>query len=132
MEGGMDPISSDEIVYRRILEQYYDKTNDALAPQAFRPVRSDTTGISVTRAKYATAEQAARGRGGKRYYIAALLVSDLHSIGLRIEPRPVPDNPGHAEIPELVYETRRSDRSVEWQQVLADKLHLEVMGPFPE
>lgn len=59
------PISDDEILYRRIPAStgWYDPSRTpALEPETFRPNRNDTSGISLSRQKYSTVEQAARGQ----------------------------------------------------------------------
>jgi hypothetical protein len=50
------------------------KLND----QAFAPhKRQDTTGISVSRARFKSVVEAAKGRPGKSYYVAVLRAGEL-------------------------------------------------------
>ena len=100
------PISDDEILYRRIPAStgWYDPSRTpVLEPEAFRPNRNDNTGISLSRRKYSTVEQAARGQPGKSYYVALLRAAEICAAGMDVVPKPLPDDPGHAEIPELTF-----------------------------
>ena len=112
------PIDDDEILYRRIpaaLNLYDPNAEPRLLPDAFRPNQNDTTGLSVYRARYRAIEDVARGREGKKYYVAVLRAGDL----------------GHAELPGLTYQDRKSDEALEWKALLAQQLCLRVEGPFP-
>jgi hypothetical protein len=125
-----DPIADSELLYRRIpaIAGYYDpQVADKPSPQAFRPRPYDATGLSFWRAKHKTIEEVARGQPGRAYYVAIVKAADLRNHGMTIVPR---GDPGHAEIPELTYETRKDDRALEFQKLLAAELCLEVTGPF--
>jgi hypothetical protein len=131
---GTEPIDDDEFLYRRIpvSQNWYDPTVDSRpSPEAFRPTQFDNTGLSLSRNIYKSIEDAARGMVGKKYYIAVLRVGDLRAEGIPMEPRSKPGDPGHAEIPGLTYENRRTDGAVEWKTLFAQKLCLRVEGPFP-
>ena len=133
MSDGTEPIADDELLYRRIpvSQGYYDPANDPRpSPLAFKPTRNDTTGLSAHRAKYATIEQAARGRPGKSYYVAVLRAGDMRAVGIDVLPRSLEDDPGHAEIPGLTFENRKSMPYYEWQTLLAEQICLRVEGPF--
>lgn len=136
MSDGTEPITDDEILYRRIPERpdYFDAENDARAsPLAFKPREDDTTGLSVYRAKYGTPEEVARNNRGKRFYIGFLLASDLRAHGMEIVPKPnPPEQIGHAEIPELTFEGKNTKRGKELQVKLAEKLCFPVKGPYPK
>jgi hypothetical protein len=128
-----DPIAEDELLYRRIpaaLNLYDPHTAPQLLPDTFRPNQNDDTGLSVYRAKYKTIEEAARGRKGGGYYVAILRAGDLRIQGIDVVPRPIPGDPGHAEIPGLTYQNRKSDQALEWKVLLAQQLCLRVEGPF--
>jgi hypothetical protein len=129
----VDPIADDEILFRRIpcSTGWYDAVRTSpLEPEAFRPNHNDVSGISLSRQKYRTAAEAARGRPGKSYYIAHLRAGELRAAGIDVVPSPVPDDPGHAEIPSLNYDQRKSRRAVEQRELLAGRLCLKVEGPF--
>ena len=131
---GTEPIDDDEFLYRRIpvSQNWYDPQVDSRpSPEAFRPTQFDKTGLSLSRGKYKSIEDAARGMEGKKYYIAILRAGDLRAIGIPVEPRPQPNDPGHAEIPGLTYDNRKTDRALEWKVLLAQQLCLRVEGPFP-
>jgi hypothetical protein len=126
-------VDDGEMLYRRIPVStgwYQPDKQPPLEPEAFRPTRSDTTGISVSREKYNSLEQAARGQPGKDYYVAVFRAGDLRAAGLEVTARPVEGNPGHAEIANLRYETRKSRQAIEWRFLLAHRLCLRVEGPF--
>ena len=130
----VEPIVDDEVLFRRIPSStgwYRADKVPPLDPEAFRPNRYDTTGISLSRAKYTSIEDVARGQPGKQYYVAVLCAADLRAAGMEIVPRPVEGNPGHAEISSLRYDDRKSKQSIEWRFQLAHRLCVRVEGPFP-
>jgi len=132
MGDGAEPIEDDECLYRRVRLDYYDpKQADEPSPLAFHPRDYDQTGISVFRAKYTTPELVAQNDRGKRYYVAVLRAGDLRAHGIHVVPRPEGHPSGHAEIPELTYENRRTDAAEEAKQLLARKLCLRIIGPLP-
>jgi len=131
---GTEPIDDAEFLYRRVpdSQRWYDpKTHPQLSPEAFRPQRHDLTGISLYRDRYKAIEDAAKGREGKRYYVAVLRAGDLRAGGIEVVPRPCENDPGHVEIPGLNYEARKTQQVREWKVRLAHNLTLEVRGPFP-
>ncbi len=127
-----EPIVDDEILYRRVPESqnWFDPMTRDLSPAAFGPNKRDLTGISLSRAKLRSLDDAARGKAGKRYYVAKLRVCDLLNEGIRIVPTPTKDDLGHAELPDLNAGNRRSDDVVKVTNTLAKKLVFEVVGPF--
>ena len=130
---GTEPIDDEELLYRRIpaSQDWYDPSKEPnLAVPAFRPRKYDTTGISLSRAKYKSLREAAQNPRGKSCYIAVLRAGDLRSAGIEVVPRPEDGDPGHAEIPSLNYENRKSDQAKEWIVLLAHELAKEVEGPF--
>jgi hypothetical protein len=133
MADGTEPIGDDELLYRRVPLHFFDENNDPkLSPQAFRPHQNDTTGLSVSRAMYKSAEQVAQNPRGKRYYVAVLRAGDLRTHGISVAPDPKPpDDLGHAELPDLTYDHRKDKAAEEWSILLAEKLCLRVEGPFP-
>jgi len=129
-----EPITDDELLYRRIpaaLNLYDPRREPHLRPDAFRPNQNDMTGLSVYRAKFKSVEEAAQGREGKSYYVAVLRTGDLRARGIEVVPRPIAGDPGHAEIPGLTYQNRKTDEALEWKLLLAQQLCLRVEGPFP-
>lgn len=130
---GSEPITDEEILYRRIpvSTNWYDpKKTPPLEPEAFRPNRNDVTGISLTRAKYITVEQAAVGRPGKQYYVVVVRAGDIRSAGMEVAARPLPDDPSHAEISSLTDDNRKTRQAIEWRTLLAEQLYLRIEGPF--
>ena len=135
MGDGTEPIADDELLFRRIPPKtnWY---NPAKSPKpdhrAFGPQENDETGLSLDRQKYNdTPQEAARKGRGAQYYIAVLRAGDIRARGLRVEPRPRPADPGHAEISDLTYECKKTTESLNAQQTLAAELCLEVLGPVP-
>jgi len=131
---GAEPIADDELLFRRIpasLNLYDPQCLPPLLPDAFRPNANDTTGLSVYRSKYKSVEETAHGREGKTYYVAVLRAGDLRKVGIEVVPRPREADPGHAEIRGLTFDNRRTDQSIEWKSLLAQKLCIRVEGPFP-
>lgn len=75
-----EPIDDGEILYRRIPVStgwYQADKEPPLEPEAFRPNRNDTSGISLSRAKYTSIEEAARGQPGRSYYVAVFRAGEL-------------------------------------------------------
>jgi hypothetical protein len=130
---GSEPVLDEELLYRRIPVStgWYDANRTPpLEPEVFRPNRNDKTGISLARAKYKAIQQAASGRPGKQYHVAVLRAGDIRSHGMEIAARPLPDDPGHAEITSLTYDNRKSKQAIEWRTLLAERLCLQIEGPF--
>ncbi len=114
---------------------WYDPATGVLMPQAFAPHKTlDTSGLSISRAKYKTIVEAARGRPGKSYFVAVLRAGELRQRGMDVVPRPIlPDgsrDPAHAELPDLNATNRKEDLTLERQRILANDLTLRVRGPF--
>ena len=133
-DDGTEPIGDDEILYRRIPKSqgWYDPDKDpSISPQAFKPNKNDETGISISREKYKSIEEAAKGRPGKAYFVAVLRAGDLRNRDIEVVASPEEDDPGHAEIPCLNYAERREDKAMESKTLLAHELTLRVEGPFP-
>jgi hypothetical protein len=126
---GHEPIADDELLYRRIPRSkgWYSVTG--LSPDAFDPRDDETTGISIYRAKYKTLEDAAKGKSKKGYYIAVFRASVLTANGIRAVPRPLPDDPGHAELPDLTCHNRLTDEALNLKNLLTS-LPESVEGPF--
>lgn len=124
------PISDDEILFRRIPEMWYKRDIGYLSPLAFRPNEADATGLSVGRGAFHSAEaEAAKGRAGKKYYVAVLKASDIRQAGATIVPRPLESDPAHAEIPELTYDQRKTDDAERIMHALRSSI-IRVDGPF--
>jgi hypothetical protein len=129
VDNAPEPIADDELLYRRVPLPWYSP-NTGLMPEAFAPHKiNDATGVSVARAKYKLAEDAARGRPGKQYYVACLQAGKLRENGIAVVPRPEPDDPGHSELPDLNAANRKDDRTLELQRLLVH-LTIDVQGPF--
>jgi hypothetical protein len=127
---GTEPVEDDELIYRRIPEVWCDPDTRQLDDQAFAPHKTnDVAGLSLSRAKYKTIEEAAKGWPGKTYYVAILKAKDLRANDIAIESRPLHDDPGHIELPSLNSKNRRDSRVLELQAMLAE-LTLSVEGPF--
>lgn len=132
MDDGTEPIADEELLYRRVpASMGWYSPGAELNSQAFAPRSDDVTGLSVSRAKYRSIEDAAKGRPGKSYYVAVLRAGDLRQNGIEIVPRPrPPDDPGHAELPDLNSSNRKADETLERGRLLAEKLCLRVEDPF--
>lgn len=136
-EVGPDPVADDEIIYRRIPESkgWYDAKINEVSADAFGPNREyDVEGISVSRAKLTTLENAATPptpRPGKSFFVAFLNAGELRNCGIQIEPDPLPNDPSHAILPQLTTGNRKSTETLERQAVLAT-LCRRVEGPFKD
>src|SRR5579863_5529607 len=113
MSDGTEPINDGETLYRRIpvKQNWFDPlVSSSPSPKSFLPNRGDTTGISLTRAKYESAEAAAAtGRKGSDYWIAVLIATDIKdalsvsAADVVIVPDPDPGSLGHAVVPSMHY-----------------------------
>ena len=129
MNDGTEPISDDELLYRRVPLTWYSPQN-GLDAQAFAPHKTlDTTGLSMARAKYKSKEEVAAGQPGKSYYVAVLRAGDVRKAQIEPVPRPEPNDPGHSELPDLNSQNRKSDRTQGLQRILV-AITLSVEGPF--
>ena len=135
MSDGSEPVSGDEILYRRIPADtgWYDPDQgDKASPHAFRANRRDTDGISFHRGKYATAEEVcAKGREGKRYYVAELVASELFASNLRVDPDPLGHDPGHCVLRDIHWDNASTDEVKGLKVLLAERLTRRVIGPYP-
>lgn len=133
MDEGTDPVADDELLYRRIPgSSGWYSPQDGFKPEAFAPhKKNDATGLSVHRAKYKSLNEAAIGQPGKSYYVAVLRARDLRQQGIEIVPRPLPHDPGHAELPDLNSSNRKTARTLELQRILTE-ICLKVEGPFEQ
>jgi hypothetical protein len=132
VDDGTEPIASEELLYRRVPAStgWYSPESGILSDQAFAPHKvQDVTGLSVSRDKYKSPDQAARGRPGKSYYVAVLRAGDLRAKGIEVVPRPQPGDPGHAELPDLNSANVKASQTLERQRILVE-LCLRVEGPF--
>jgi hypothetical protein len=115
-------VDDSEFVYRRIHPQFYNAALQvAVLFEAFRPSRSDTTNLSVLRARFAQPQDTLANRDPAKmrgYYVAQLSVRGLHSLGLTVKPEPVPGGPpGHAVIPELSWQAYEGQKQ-RWKPIL--------------
>jgi len=128
---GNEPVAEAEILYRRIPVSKGWYSSGGLSSQAFQPRDDETTGISFSRAKYKTVEEAAKGKGKQRYYVAEFVAGELTANGIDVVPRPTLDDPGHAELPGLTSENRDTPEELNRRQVLKGLVRA-VRGPFIE
>lgn len=136
MADEIEPIADEELLYRRVPAStgWFDQVSRILKPEAFGPHKErDRTGISVTRAKFKSIEQAAQGQPGKLYFVAVLRVGDLRKANFIVKSQP--NVPGgydisHAELPQLNAGNYKATETLERQRELAEKLCLRVEGPF--
>jgi hypothetical protein len=129
---GTEPIADDELLFRRVplSTRWFDPITRILRPEAFRPSKErDVTGISVSRQRYKVAELAARGRPGNFYYVAVLRAGDIRQLGITVEPRPLLNDPGHAELPQLNAANYKDSETLERERQLVT-ICLRVEGPF--
>jgi len=131
VDDGTEPIADEEVLYRRVpASTGWYSPETGLRPEAFAPHKTnDTTGLSISRAKYKSAKEAARGQPGKSYFVVAMRAADLRGQGILIEPKPLPDDPGHAELPELNSDNRKLGSTLERQRILVT-LAVQIEGPF--
>jgi hypothetical protein len=129
-DDGTEPVADDEVLYRRIPVSMGWYAEGRLSPEAFDPRQDETTGISVYRRKYKAIEVVVRGKSKEGYCVAEFRAGDLRKHGIEVAPRPLPDDPGHAELPGLTCWNRLDPEAQERKLRLA-RLSVRVHGPFP-
>ena len=73
MPDGLEPIADDELLYRRIPVVHFEADTNKPSYLAFGPRKEDVTGLSLSRAKYKTVQQAAWcPRPNTTFYVAVL------------------------------------------------------------
>ena len=134
---GSEPVTDDEIVFRRITEKsgsYNPESDRPVAREAFRPNRNDVRGLSVWRELYKTADQAASAgaRRGRRYFIVHIHVGQLREAGVVVEPSPEDGGPGHASLVNMNTSAYQQNKNAvrELAEKIANALIERVEGPF--
>lgn len=126
-----DPITDDEILYRRIpVSMKWYSTEQGLSPRAFEPRDDDVTGISVSRSKYKSPEEAGQGLSKSGYFVCELPVKELIKSNVRFAPKPEPGDPGHAELPDLNVGSRDTVDAINIIQLLSIIGARKVHGPY--
>jgi hypothetical protein len=111
-----EPVDDNECVYRRIHPKFYKASVPVpVLYEAFRPSRSDDTGLSVFRARFAKPEDclaAVDPAAVGDYVVGRLSVLDLLRLGLTVQPDPIAGGPpGHAIIPELSWDAYQANKT---------------------
>jgi len=133
-----DSIDDEEVLYRKVSVNsgWYNPEKQELAPDAFRPRRDDTEGISFDRAEspshpeFRSVQQAAISRSPKGYFVAILKVGGLRHQGFTVIANSLDENPGHALLTDLTYAKPIAHDSQEKMNQLAHQLVVRVEGPF--
>lgn len=133
MPSGDEPIDDGELLFRRIPSVWF--RDGKIEPEAFLPRKNgDEDGISLSRGKYKSPEEAARPpviRPGKVYYLSQFKATELRKVGLEAVPMPLPNDIGHCVIPQMTSEKRRTDECREFARLLAVQIGAEdPLGPF--
>ena len=138
MSDGSEPVTPNEILYRRVPpKQVWFDPNEPfpISHYAFCPQKEDLDGISLSRGKYSSAEQAAASGRGAEYYIAEISADAIFGAGLTVIPDPKPNDPGHCLIRELNrpdYDSSSKAKSAIQAKAaqLSDRC-IRVAGPHP-
>jgi hypothetical protein len=99
----MEEITDDEYLLRHIPGGTLWQAPGPRITSANFQLRHDRneTGVSVTRLKLTAPQRLLELVGGspaRGSRVASALVGDVRQLGLRVVPRPLPEDPGHAEI----------------------------------
>jgi len=119
-----DPVQDDEAVLRRIHRTFFDPTLPiAVRAVAFRPNDKDIKWLSVFRARFVQPPDTLLNidpTKARHYYVARLSVRNLQSLGLTVQPDPIPGGPlGHALIPEINWHAYRVAKQ-HWKPILVE------------
>lgn len=130
LNDGLSPLSDDEVLYRRIPLDFYDReSSNPPYRDSFRPSPRDTNGLSLFRAKHHAPRDIAPSTR-KPYWLICVTVASLRAAGLSPVPKPTHVHTGHVEIPELTFANRKDKTSEELQLKLVESLWQEILGPF--
>jgi hypothetical protein len=136
-EEGTEPVADDEILYRRVTENsgWYEPGSDRpVAWVAFRPNQNDVRGLSVWRAKYKTAREAALigAKRGQRYFVMVLRAARLRAAGVAVEPTAHEGGAGHASLADLNTQAYKTDKNrvQAIAEIIASQLVESIEGPF--
>lgn len=99
----MEEIADDEYLLRHIPGGTLWRAPGPRITSANFQLRQDRneTGVSVTRLKITTAQRLLELVGGSLEQgsrVAAARAGDVRSLGLQVVPKPLPEDPGHAEV----------------------------------
>src|SRR5207245_2961611 len=99
----MDEIADDEYLLRHIPGGTLWQASGPRITSANFQIRQDRneTGVSVTRLKITGPKRLLELVGGKPQRgsrIASVRAAEVRALGLRVLPKPLPEDPGHAEI----------------------------------
>ncbi len=131
-EHGKQDVAAGEELCRRIPVSldWYDTTHKEISRQAFRPRPEDTTGLSLYRRRFQSAEDLAQqGRSPDGYWVAILTVGDLQAAGIELQ-CDNPSDPSHVILPDLRADNKKTNEGLELMEKLA-RLVRRVDGPFP-
>ncbi len=104
----VDSIADDEVLYRRVPLAHFP--TGRIAAEHFKPHKTrDQDGLSLTRAKWESAEQLLSRTDKPGSGVFAVTARELRAIDLTIVPSPRPDEPGHCHIPEFCSSRRDED-----------------------
>ena len=131
-------LDDNEIIYRKVpvSQNWVNAETGEVDANAFRPHRdNDIDGISMDRARSVNApdfrlpQEAGSGASRRGYYVVALRISELRAHGIEVAPKPIPDNPGHVELPGLRADNRNGDDAKGIMDFLA-RHKCDTLGPF--
>ena len=99
----MDPIADDEVLLRHIPGGTLWQAPGPRITSANFQLRHDRneTGVSVTRLKFTSPQRLLELVGGnpeRGSRVASVRAGEVRALGLRVVAKPLPDDPGHAEI----------------------------------
>lgn len=137
-----DPVMPDEHLYRRIsLNANPPGLSDdrVVLQQAFLPRKNDVDGISLVRAKYRSANEAALPPNSthREYVVAVVKAADLESLGLTLDVTPDDidielGTHAHVSVREMNAANYKSPEVKDWARQIAEHHVLEVLGPFEQ
>ena len=125
-----DPVSPNEILLRTVPNSvgYYTESmgNWAINPEAFRPLKDDTDGISLFREDFVTRRRlASLNRHANGVRVARLAAEECVALQLSLNPAPdLSEPPGHVLVPEMAFVKRTAQTKLQVQRIkdLAQKL----------
>jgi len=116
-------ISPDESLYRRCVPGFQARGVNRPSIRDFRPRPIDVDGLSVTRPRLTSLEQAATcPNTGKKYHVAEITVELLTRLDLSAQKWPLSHDRGHAVIPELNSRNRGDPEREVWMEERAKQL----------
>ena len=123
-------VARQEVLFRKLLLTHYSrKSGLPSSPEAFKPIKADTDGLSMIRQLFTEPMGCVRGKVGKKYWVAELEASSLIDLFQTMNPDPTFELPGHCLVNSITYQRPLPPKLEEVALALTTVVR-RVHGPF--